>query len=169
MYEVDENDGVVELSDLAQSSVGAPLPVVLANEHQVYVTYIVERQGWDGTAIRSVTPRSEDETIAVVQFVRPSAHFFGPPNDEAFSGHPLASRGLQPYGAFEVTRSSWLRALDRRNRVHPCHSASLYVDLRHFILAFHDSIFECIACGYESRLLRGSVSDVVQAMAAELR
>jgi hypothetical protein len=36
------------------------------------------------------------------------AHLFGPPNDEAFSGHPLASRGLQPYRITEVKHSSWI-------------------------------------------------------------
>ncbi len=43
---------------------------------------------------------------AVISFRRHRAFTFGPPNDEAFSGHPLASRGLHPYGAFEMQHSS---------------------------------------------------------------
>ena len=35
--------------------------------------------------------------------------------DEAFSGHPLAERGLQPYSTFEVLDSSWIRGLMKRN------------------------------------------------------
>ena len=51
---------------------------------------------------------------------------FGPPNDEAFDGHPLARRGLRPYGAFEVTHSSWIRQLEQMNSVHPHHSPPLF-------------------------------------------
>ena len=32
MYQVDENDKVIELKDVPQSSVGAPLPIVLSDE-----------------------------------------------------------------------------------------------------------------------------------------
>ena len=49
------------------------------------------------------------------------AHMFGPPNDEALRGHPLAGRGLRPYAAFEIRQSSWLRRLERMNSVHPRH------------------------------------------------
>lgn len=164
MYEIDKQDRVVELEDLPQCSTGAPLPVIVADEHRLYVAYIVDEPdpSWDGTSVTVVTPESADETIALIQFVRPDAHFFGPPNDEAFSGHPLASRGLRPYGAFEVLQSSWVRILERRNRVHPYHSASAFANCRHFVLAFHDSTFECIARSYEIQLIRGSVSGVVQ-------
>jgi hypothetical protein len=34
MYEVDDQDTVVELSDVPQSSVGAPCPMLLVGEHQ---------------------------------------------------------------------------------------------------------------------------------------
>jgi hypothetical protein len=46
---------------------------------------------------------------------RGDAHTFGPSNDEAFSGHPLAARGLTPYGAFKIENSSWVRHLERMN------------------------------------------------------
>lgn len=171
MYEVDRKDRVVELTDLPPSSPGAPLPVVVADEHRLFVAYIVDEPdpNWDGRSVTVVTPESADETIALIQFVRYSAHFFGPPNDEAFAGHPLASRGLHPYGAFEVEQSSWLRLLERRNRVHPYHSAASFADLRHFVLAFHDSTFECIARGYEIHLQRSSISGVMQSMLGKLR
>src|SRR5687768_2548117 len=100
MYRVDEQDGVVEVGDVPQSSVGAPLPVVLADEHRVVLAYHLDTapQDWDGSSVRMVDPVGSDEPIAIVQFERCTAHMFGPPNDEAFSGHPLAARGLTPYG-----------------------------------------------------------------------
>ena len=85
------------------------------------------------------------ESAALVRFEFVRAVMFGPPNDEAFSGHPLADRGLPPYGAFEVLESSWIRRLERINAVHPNHRPEHFADDRHFVLAFHDEVFECVA------------------------
>jgi hypothetical protein len=98
----------------------------------------------------------------LVRFTRPIAHMFGPPNDEAFAGHPLAQRGLEPYSVFEVHQSSWIRALERMNSVHPRHRPEAYARYKHFVFAFHDSVFECIAEGFELSAYRGSVSAVLR-------
>lgn len=74
---------------------------------------------------------------------------FGPPNDEAFAGHPLAARGLRPYSVARVEASSWIRTLEAMNRVHPHHRPDRYRELQHFVISFHDSTFECIAKGYD--------------------
>ena len=115
MYTCDERDSVVELPGIPQSSVGAPIPHLVADESRCVVAFYVEDEtnGWDGTSVREVGPDSQGEAFCLVRFNRVSAHMFGPPNDEAFSGHPLASRGLTPYGTFEVRNSSWLRTLER--------------------------------------------------------
>src|SRR5262249_17748356 len=75
------------------------------------------------------------------------AHYFGPPNDEALSGHPLYRKGLRHYGVCEVKNSSWVRALERMNRVHPSHHPRMFSRYRHFVFTFHDTTFECIAGG----------------------
>lgn len=140
-------DTVALLNLLPQSSVGAPLPLVIATKGAVYVAYYCEMRdpNFDGSKVRVITPASED-TVAIVAFKRCSAHTFGPPNDEAFSGHPLAAKGLRPYGAFEVLRSSWIDRLETMNRVHHCHDRNRFLHgKRHFILTFHDSTFECVA------------------------
>jgi hypothetical protein len=167
MYRVDEQDGVVEVGDVPQSSVGAPLPVVLADEHRVVLAYHLDTapQDWDGSSVRMVDPVGSDEPIAIVQFERCTAHMFGPPNDEAFSGHPLAARGLTPYGVFEVTDSSWIRTLERMNSVHPGHDAKRFLaGRRHFVFAFHDSTFECICAGFQIHLAQGSLRSVISRM-----
>jgi hypothetical protein len=162
MYSVDDCDRVSELTDLPQSSVGAPLPMVCATEGALVVAYLVEQfnAAWDGTWVRSVDAQTPGEQVAVVQFRRPYAHQFGPPNDEAFMGHPLAARGLHPYGAFEVRDSSWVREFERRNRVHAYHSPERFWRLRHFILAFHDSTFECVAEDLTVSVVAGSLASV---------
>jgi hypothetical protein len=172
VYLVDERDEVVELRELPQSSVGAPCPIVLAGEHSLSLFYFVQNTppGWDGSTVRVVSPASAEEPAAIVRFSRPTASMFGPPNDEAFKGHPLATRGLQPYGAFEVHDSSWIRSLERMNSVHPQHRPEHFVSYRHFILAFHDTTFECVATGFDHVLASGPLNDLVarEAMGAPL-
>jgi hypothetical protein len=112
---------------------------------------------WDGSYVRVVAPDIAEEPIAMIRFVRCMAFMFGPPNDEAFRGHPLAGRGLRPYAVFEVQHSSWIRQLEQMNSVHPHHRPKAYTICRHFIFAFHDSTFECIANGFEVSLYRSSM------------
>jgi hypothetical protein len=166
MYQVDERDRVVVLPDLPQSSIGAPVPLVLADEFRAVIAYYLEEvpAGWDGTSTRVIDSTTADEPIGVVCLDQCTAHMFGPPNDEAFSGHPLASRGLRPYSAFEVTDSSWVRILERMNSVHPWHRAESFWVQRHLVFTFHDSTFECVCRSFSYRHARGSIQSVIPLM-----
>ncbi len=132
MYLIDDRDEVSKLDGLPLPSAGAPMPRLLANDIGLVLAYETAPDG---------------PHIAVVKFIRPRAHYFGPPNDEGLTGHPLALRGLEPYGLFEIRHSSWIRAQERMNRVHPGHDAQRFEALMHFVLTFHDRTFECIAEG----------------------
>jgi hypothetical protein len=166
MYEVDHQDEVHELPDVPQSSVGAPVPLVVADEHSVVLAYYLEDDDpdWDGQTVRVVGATGASEPLAIVRFALCYAHMWGPPNDEAFRGHPLASRGLHPYGAFEVRKSSWIRRLERMNAVHEHHRPEAFLKRRHLIFAFHDTTFECICDGFDVILSYGSVTSAVPQM-----
>ena len=151
MYSVDELDEVRKIDEVPPSSAGAPLPMIVCDEHQLHLAYLIETGlSWN------------NESCALIRFSQPYAHFFGPPNDEAFVGHPLAQRGLHPYGCFEVLQSSWIRGLEQMNSVHRFHKAEHFAVLRHFIFAFHDSTFECIARDFEWSYHIGSVVNVLR-------
>jgi hypothetical protein len=165
MYEVDDKDEVIELGTAPQSSVGAPNPMLLAGEHDLFLAYYVQNVpgDWDGTSARIVDIDTEGEPVAVVRFSRCSAHMFGPPNDEAFDGHPLANRGLKPYGVFEIKKSSWVRKLERMNAVHPRHDKHSFMKgKKHFVFSFHDETFECVAETFTVEVSTGSVKGVVR-------
>jgi hypothetical protein len=166
MYQVDHRDRVVALPDLPQSSIGAPIPLVLANELRVVIAYYLQEtpEQWDGATARVVDPARADEPIGIVCFNLCTAHMLGPPNDEAFDGHPLASRGLEPYSAFEIKDSSWIRRLERMNSVHPSHSPERFWAKRHLVFTFHDSTFECVCTDFRFQFARGSVHSVVPEM-----
>jgi hypothetical protein len=163
MYSVDQKDKVIELLDTPRSSIGAPCPMLLASEEYLYLAFFLPNtpKGWDGSTVRVVSEETCGEPVALITFIHSYAHFFGPPNDEAFSGHPLASRGLRPYAAFEVQDSSWIRTLERMNSVHPCHRPERFAKLRHFIFSFHDTTFECVAEGFSASICKGSVAGVL--------
>ncbi len=157
MYSVDKLDEVATIEDIPRPVAGAPEPMILATEYRLLIAYSVPglELGQIGPTGRMVIPDDLPpgyEPVAVVEFEGPIAHFLGPPNDEAFKGHPLAARGLRPYGTYEIKGSSWVRALEKMNRVHPRHSQTPYRRLRHFVISFHDSTFECIARAAHGKL-----------------
>jgi len=166
MYEVDNRDEVQELTGVPQSSIGAPVPVIISDENRVVLAYYVEERDpeWDGRTVRVVEPAGASEPFAIVRFAPCYAHMFGPPNDEAFSGHPLASRGLRPYGTYEVRQSSWIRRLELMNSVHKHHRPEAFKIRRHLIFAFHDSTFECVCEAFDVRSGHGSVGDALPEM-----
>jgi hypothetical protein len=166
MYSVDEKDRVIPIENFPQSSVGAPIPVVLSDEHVTVVGFYLHNtpENWDGTSIRLVGKESEGEPIALVRFAPCYATMFGPPNDEAFHGHPLYERGLTPYGAFLIENSSWIRRLERMNSVHPHHRPERFWARKHYVLSFHDSTFECVADGYTIEANDSSISEILPRM-----
>jgi hypothetical protein len=169
VYDVDGDDRVTELSEVPQSSVGTPLPVVVANEWTLHLAYLIQvpDRNWDGTYVVEVDLQSANP-VALVTFAHASAWFHGPPNDEAFAGHPLAQRGLEPYGAFRVENSSWVRRLERMNVVHPRHRPGAFVGCQHFVFAFHDSTFECVADGLDVVVVDGPLKRVAEEMVRRL-
>ncbi len=86
---------------------------------------------------------------------------FGLPNDEARPGHPLYKAGLNKfgYGFVEVTQSSWLREEEQNNQVK--FPKSSLQKLRHFIVTFHDSTFECLAEDFELVVSDGPFNEII--------
>ena len=171
MFGTKSKETVKKLTDIPQSSVGAPIPAVIAGEHSVAVVFYAEIMDpdWDGSYVRVVDSSSDNKPSVIVRFSPCFAHYFGPPNDEAFSGHPLYSHGVKPYANFEVENSSWLSSLEKMNSVHPYHNKSHFLsDKKHFILAFHDSTFECIATGYTVEQTKGSIRELLSKLSEEI-
>jgi hypothetical protein len=142
MYAVDGRDVLVRDDAIPACDPGAPLPVVVADDLGVTVAYFAPSNvNWN-------TARPEDvgdEEVVVLRFRQVHSLMFGAPNDEALHGHPLADHGLKPYAAYRVSDSSWVRRLEQMNRVHHEHRPEIFSRLKHFILTFHDTTFECVA------------------------
>jgi len=146
VYSVDDKDSIVPITEIPKPDAGAPTPAISASEFCVAVAYYAA---------------GSQDAVALVTFDS-YAHMFGPPNDEALDGHPLYSRGLDFYMAFEVQQSSWIRSLERMNRVHVRHDPAPFVGYRHFIITFHDSTFECVANGFRVSMHAADPAEVLR-------
>ena len=162
---------MLELESVPQPSVGAPLPIVLSDEHKVLLAYIVEDKppDRDGSYVRVADPSTTGEPLALIEFSSYWSFMSGAPNDEAFAGHPLASRGLHPYSAFQIENSSWIRQLERMNAVHPYHKPERFERLKHFVFAFHDSTFECVAESFTASEHEGTLESLLPVMQSRLQ
>jgi len=163
-------DKVVEITDAPQSSVGAPIPIVMSDESDLYVAYYLQNapEGWDGTTVKLMSIDSEGEPIAIVKFPSFLVYQFGPPNDEAFSGHPLYKKGLRPYGVFEIKASSWVDYFEKMNSVHPSHKKELFQKYRHFVFSFHDTTLEIISDKFEFDIITGSLKSAAKQIQEKL-
>ncbi len=139
MYSVDALDRARALPAIAAPH--SPSPLIASSERELVVAYQIET--------------TEAQNAALVRFASPYAILLGPPSDEGFAGHPLATRGLVPSGAFEVEHSSWIRTLAKMHAQKPRHRAEHFARYRHFVIAFHDAVLECIATGFSIELTEG--------------
>ncbi len=122
---------------------GAPEPMLCQNEHRAVLIF-----------------ESRSERRVLVEFEGCLSTQFGYPNDEALAGHRLYRLGLREYGVFEIVDSSWLRELTRQNRI--TFPSSAFGQLRHFVITFHDSTFECLAETLKAKDLEGTRAALLQ-------
>jgi hypothetical protein len=127
---------------------GAPNLRVLATSFSVAVVY--------------ATKPASGNALAMVRFERPVAHRLGCPNDEAIAGHPLHGRGLDAFRAHLVANSAWIAEMMRINSVHRQFNAARWADCRHYLLAFKEDVFECIARGHQVSRLEGTMEEALQ-------
>ena len=138
MYSVDRDQAVV--LDLAPrpDATGDPLPIVLAKDGAVILSYVAGR-----------------ELTVMATFPVCRAHLFGGPDAKSLNTHPLAGRGLKPHGAFEVRDSSWARSFPGPK------------PWKHFVFTFRDSLFECVANDIGVELIRED-DDTIKLMSRRL-
>lgn len=143
---------------------GSPRPVLLQSDTVTILLFYLP----DGINWSEPSPDADlgGEELAVVTFHGCSRVTFGHPNEEVLHGHRLWPKGLRYNGAHEVLNSAWIAELEQVNAVHPRHDPRRWRKLRHFILTFQDSTFECVAEGFEvsvsSRPLEALVSELAR-------
>jgi hypothetical protein len=153
----DETDERVEPVDLGVLwDIGAPMPHLLQREDHAFLVFYLREPD-----------QAKVPDVGVIEWFFCGGAALGGLNDEAFAGHPLYGRGLDRLGyeAGEVRGSRWIAEWEQANRVHRDHSTARFAGYRHFILAFHDSTFECVAGGFISYRTGKRLDQVVSELA----
>ena len=148
-----------EIIDLGDWRGGAPLPhLVSGGRDAILVCHEnVRVSGWDGTTVRVVAPDDHDpEPLIVLTFRRCTSIRFGFPNDDVL--HGLRIPGVRPARAHRVHNSAWIAELDRIESVHPTPHR---FEGTHYLLSFHDDLFEAIAHDVEVERVTSTLSDAL--------
>ena len=128
-----DSEYAVEIDGFPQWSTGAPLPHVFANTGIAYLIYLTD----------------ENDFAIIISFTGCNSHRFGIVNDEAADGHHLYEKGLQVYSAHVIENSKWIEELKTIHKVHPRFSEKHWIDYKHYLLFFHDEIFEVVATNFK--------------------
>ena len=105
MYSIGPDDRVLAADDIPPPAGGPAHPRVMVDDDGAQLLYYVAEAWCDSHGL------PEGNHVAICRFTGLGAVYFGAPNDEALSNHPLYERGLDFYGAFRVARSSWAAAV----------------------------------------------------------
>ena len=142
---------------------GAPCPQVFTNGLKTFLIYMINEPdpNWDGSYTTQINPNSETTyPLALVEFIYAHSHRFGIVNDEAADGHPLYDKGLETYAAHIIENSKWIAELKQIHKVHPQYSELRWLKLNHYLLFFHDDMFEVVAHDYKSELYNSTFKDL---------
>ena len=105
--------------------------------------------------------------LALVEFSGQTFRF-GIANDEVFSGLPLWDKGLEGYAAHIIENSTWITELKNINKVHPYYNEDRWKDTKHFVLLFHDQIFEVIATDYKIETFKTTFGQLATEVASRM-
>lgn len=150
--------------------VGAPMPQVASNGHRTFLIYLINEvdANWDGTYVNLINNTSDTMyPLALVEFTGHTFRF-GIATDEVFDGLSLWGKGLKGYAAHIVEHSTWIEELKNINRDHHYFSEDDWKDLKHFILLFHDNIFEIVAKDFKIETFRTTFCQLAAEMAQRM-
>ncbi len=132
--------------------------VLVSSEYSTFLTFNAVRLNEDGPGLVSLGH-------AVVEFHHCSITKFGYPNDEARWGIPRYQ--VTSYGIYEVKNSEWIPEIVRLNR-YRFPDTPEDTSTRHFLFAFHDSTFECLAGDMKLELTTEPYEQVFARISARL-
>ncbi|NKJ47502.1 hypothetical protein CIC12_12275 [Burkholderia sp. SG-MS1] len=130
-----QEDQVILLESVPHPAADAAEPFIVASDRRVILAYPIAEADFE----RFGPFDPDDDPFCTVLFADAAFHRLGPPGDVDLEIHPLALQGLLGYSVHEVVNSSLTAELAT---VGPAPA------LRHFVITFQDSTFECVASDY---------------------
>lgn len=137
-----------EISGLLSIDVGVPAPTIISNDSNLYLMFYSNGEDISTEALQERNS-VYDRGIYILKFNLFLNYKFGMPSNEIIIGHPYSKLGLQPYSFYQLEDSDWIKKLMKIDSVHPYYDKKKWVIYKHYILTFHDNMFECIAKDFE--------------------
>ena len=141
---------LIEIKGLFEMDAGAPSPIILSNDNELLVSFYGNKDSDIGEPHQRNTVY--DTGIFILKFKSFLKYSFGLPSNETIQGHPYFKLGLSSYS----------------ERSHPYYNPEKWKEYKHYILTFHDNMFECVAEGFEVSEENTSIYHQVGIMLNEL-
>lgn len=143
---------------------GAPMPQVYGNGHKTFLIYMINEPdpNWDGTYTTVIDNTSEKKyPLALVEFDGGTFRF-GIANEDVFGGLSVANKGMEWYEAHLIENSKWIEELKTIHKIHPYFHEPSWDGKKHFMLLFHDEMFEVVAKDYKIEQFNSTFKDLAQ-------
>jgi len=138
---------LIEIKNCFLMDTGAPSPTILSNDNELFVTFYENLE--HPFFIEQNGKITEDMGIVILKFKRCIKHLFGSPGNETIHGHPYGKLGMESYAFYELKDSDLLKSMEEIDKVHPYYNPNKWKTFKHYIITFHDNMFECIALDFE--------------------
>ena len=157
---------LVEIKGLFEMDFGSPSPTILSNDSELFIAFYVDRQNL--STIPQERNTIYDTGVFALKFKVYLKYTFGLPGEETIQGHPYSKLGMKSYSFYELKNSDLIKSLQDIEKVHPQYNPTKWEMYRHYILTFHDNMFECIAQDFEIREENTSIYNQAAVMLNEL-
>lgn len=145
---------------------GSPSPTILSNDNELFIAFYANRQ--NSSTIPQECNTIYDTGVFALKFKVYLKYTFGLPGEETIQGHPYSKLGMKSYSFYELKNSDLIKSLQDIEKVHPQYNPTKWEMYRHYILTFHDNMFECIAQDFEIREENTSIYNQAAVMLNEL-
>lgn len=133
-----------EITHLFRIDCGGTCPKVFIDDGKTYVSFFTDlsEEEWKS----NIDPW---QGRILISFENSIYATFGGPSSDTIYGHPYHKYGLSSCGFYQLENSALIQYLENINKVHPYHNSERWKHYKHFILTFHDDMFECVAVDFQ--------------------
>lgn len=138
---------LIEIKGLLEMDYGSPSPLIISNDSDLFLAFYANEE----SEISEPQERNPiyDTGIFALKFKAYLKYIFGIPGNETIEGHPYSKLGMTSFSFYELKNSNLIKELQDIQKVHPYYDPEKWKAYKHYILTFHDNMFECVAENFE--------------------
>ena len=157
---------LIEIKGLFEIDYGAPSPTILSNDNELFIAFYADKEST--SAMLQERNTIYDTGIVALKFKRYLKYTFGMPSNETIHCHPYSKLGMRSCSFYELRNSDLIKSLQDMEKINEDYDPETWKMYKHYILTFHDNMFECIAQDFEIREENTSLYNQATVMLNEL-